>query len=452
MAPRSPTTATRKTGPRHRRARAVGRAPRGHRNVALAAVLTVVILGVSWVLGAGPSSRGTTTERATTSAAITLPRLVPQRATASSPAALPDLPFPSHGEGAVAVVGSGVLAESRHEHEVPIASLTKMMTALLVLRTHPLSGAEQGPVLHFTAADHAAWLRAAENDESNVELVNGESLTERQLLEALLIPSADNVADVFAKWVSGSEAAFVALMNETALSLGMDHTHYADASGVDPHTVSTAADQARLAAVLMENAVVRSIVDKASVPFPVERRVWNYNPALGTDGIVGVKSGFTSQANGCLVTAAWRDIGGHHLLLIAASTGQILGLGQAASVDEGLLHATTEDLRLDEPFGAVRTVAHLSVPWSGRKVRVELSRPLVVADFPGTRLSAHLVGAPVTAANLKHGWRPGAVVGELELSSQLGPMRVLPLTIECSLRPPPGRLLRNEPPVISVSH
>ena len=81
----------------------------------------------------------------------------------------------------------------------------------------------------------------------------GEQLSELQALEGALIPSGDNIIQLLATWDAGSTRAFVKRMNALARRLGMDHTHYAGPSGVNPATVSTASDQLRLAAAAMAN-------------------------------------------------------------------------------------------------------------------------------------------------------------------------------------------------------
>ncbi len=410
------------------------------------------VLALVWLVGGSNTSNGaghgglgggSGTRRTATTSHTGLPTL-----TATFPAlgrdggAIPSLPYPASGEGAVAVLGSGVIAESRGERPVPIASLTKLMTAYLVLRAHPLVGDEQGPRMRFTAATHREWIWYSENDLSNVELVNGEVLTERQLLEALLLPSADNVADIFARWVGGTEAHFVAMMNATARSLGMRHTHYADASGVDPHSRSTAADQALLAAVDMRNPVFRSIVATPDVAFPVEGHIWNVNPALGVDGIVGIKSGFTSEAHGCLVTAAWRRVSGRSVLVIAAVTGQPLGLGQAAQDDETLIDAVSPRLEVSTPFGSRSVAARVTIPWSHEYADAAMTGPVEVVSFPGVHYSSRLVATPVTRENLKYGWPAGTVVAELEVRSQFGRLGNFPVRLTRMIdSPPPGTVL-----------
>src|SRR5205814_7710540 len=126
---------------------------------------------------------------------------------------------------------------------------------------------------------------------SIVPIVAGEELTELQALQALLLPSANNVAAVLARWDAGSEARFVARMNATAQSLGMSHTRYTDPSGFDDATVSTAADQVRLIDRAMRVPVFAGIVATPSATLPVAGTVHNTNTLLGHDGFVGVKTG-----------------------------------------------------------------------------------------------------------------------------------------------------------------
>ena len=410
-------------------------------------IVTVAALVLNLVKSNGSGTPPLHGKAAAAAARLTLPRLHMALTGAGSTGALPGMPFPQKGQGAVALLGSGVVASSKNEHPVPIASVTKVMTAYLVLKAHPLTGNAQGPSLHFTAADHQRWINASANNLSNVELVKGESLTERQLLEALLIPSADNVADILAKWTAGSEAAFVAKMNATAKAFGMDHTHYADASGVDPHSVSTAADQALLASIVMRNRVFSSIVALPDVAFPVMGHIWNYNPVLGTEGIVGVKSGFTQAALGCLVTAAWRTVGDRRVLVIAASTGQPLGLGEAGTTDQALLKAASARLQLVSPFGSQTGVANVTIPWSHHAVTASIAEPVRLAGWSGLRYSASLIGARVTEANLQHGWAAGAKVGELVVRSQFGPVAVMPVDLVTAIAPPPAGSIHFRPPV-----
>ena|GEM_PF-535636 len=281
---------------------------------------------------------------------------------------LPKFQWPATGEGAVYVMGEGLMASSANQKTVPIASLTKMMTAYIILKDHPLAANQNGPSVTINQADVAEYFYDDQNDLSNVKVANGEVLTERQLLEALLIPSGDNIADILAQWDAGSVTGFVAKMNAEAKALGLSGTHYVDTNGVHFGSSSTAADQVKLASLLMRNQTVRAIVRNASLAFPVVGNITNYNPALGQDGIIGVKSGFTGHAGGCLVVAAFDKIGHHSVLILVGVTGQKNGLYQAAAADETLLAQVRKALVLYSLPEKDKVVGYVDPAWGGGKV------------------------------------------------------------------------------------
>src|SRR5262249_15294627 len=173
--------------------------------------------------------------------------------------AVPSTVWPAQGQAAVHIGQSQVQA-GPNQHAAAIASVAKVMAAYLVLRDHPLRLGEDGPTITLTDADVADTDRRRGQDESVVSIAAGERLTERQALRALLLPSANNIAAVLARWDAGSEGRFVARMNAIARSLGMTHTRYTDPSGYDDATVSTAADQVRIVDRAMRLPVFASIV------------------------------------------------------------------------------------------------------------------------------------------------------------------------------------------------
>src|SRR6185312_5296957 len=116
--------------------------------------------------------------------------------------ALPGTVWPAYGQAAVQVGQSQVHA-GPNQHPAAIASVAKVMTAYLVLRDHPLRPGEEGPTITLTDADVADTERRRGQQESIVSVAAGEQLTERQALQALLLPSANNIAAVLARWSSG---------------------------------------------------------------------------------------------------------------------------------------------------------------------------------------------------------------------------------------------------------
>jgi serine-type D-Ala-D-Ala carboxypeptidase (penicillin-binding protein 5/6) len=282
------------------------------RRIRLAAVLLVIaaIAALGYQFLASSSS--------TAASPIDVPR-TEHRAARSE--ALPSTVWPAYGQAAFIQTGQSQVQAGPNQHAAAIASVAKVMTAYLVLRDHPLRPGQDGPTITLTDADVADTDRRRRQQESVVSIAAGEQLTERQALEALLLPSANNIAAVLARWDAGSKGRFVARMNATARSLGMTHTRYTDPSGYDDATVSTAADQLRLVDRAMRLPVFASIVATPSATVPVAGTVHNTNTLLGRNGFVGVKTGSTAAAGGCFAFRAIRLIDGKRTTI----TGVVLG-------------------------------------------------------------------------------------------------------------------------------
>ncbi len=345
-----------------------------------------------------------------------VPTLAVRRAAlVASPVAgvTPALPWPATGEAAVAVPQLGVDVEPGPQAPVPIASLTKIMTAYLSLRDHPLGVDEPGPMVVMTAADEAEAIAESADGATNVPVQAGERLSERQLLDGLLVHSANNLADTLARWDAGTVPAFVAKMNTAAAALGMAHTHYADASGLDPATVGTAGDELRVTEAAMAIPVFAAVVAQPSVSLPIAGVLENYVKSVGTDGIVGVKSGFTQAAMGCLVLAGLRTVSGHRVLVLAAVTGQPGDdpLDTANQVDEQLIDAVATGLRRVPVTSAGVRVASVTVPWSHQRVPVIAARPVSLLAWPG-----QVPRLAITTRSLRVGMRAGTRVGILSVS------------------------------------
>jgi serine-type D-Ala-D-Ala carboxypeptidase (penicillin-binding protein 5/6) len=338
------------------------------------------------------------------------------------PGQAPALPWPSTGYGAVAIPSLGYAAQSGPEVPVPVASLTKMMVAVVILQDHPLAVGANGPSITITAQDVAEDSTDVSTDQSTVPVTVGEVLTERQLLEGLLIRSANNMAYTLARWDAGSIPAFVTKMNAGASQLGMTQTHYVDVSGYDPGSASTAADSLKVAARGLADPTFAAIVAMPTVTLPVVGEVPNIVTQVGTNGIVGVKSGFTSAAGPCLVLATDRTVGGRTVQAIAAVTNQPATstntFGPAGLVDEGLMQTALTavvDTPVAIPGHAVGTVG---ASWGGssHEVPVETAQAASVLAVPGQALTIAVTDRPVGT-----GTDTGTVVGHAVYT--LGPQR-----------------------------
>ncbi len=194
-----------------------------------------------------------------------------------------------------------VLAASEPDEERAIASVTKIMTALVALEK-----ADLDEVVTVSA-------RAAATGEKEIGLVPGEQLTLGALLKALLVASANDAATAIAEHVGGSVKGFVDLMNQKAEELGLRRTHFVNPHGLDaPNHFSSAADLVTLTVAAMEHPEFRDAVRAQILVFPdapdgTRRVATSTNLLLGEyPGLVGVKTGFTSQAQLTFVASAKR--------------------------------------------------------------------------------------------------------------------------------------------------
>ena len=275
------------------------------------------------------------------------------------PGTAPILPWPAAGQAYIEVEGVGELGSSGPANtQAPIASVTKTMTAYQVLRDHPLNSGDDGPVITVTQALFDAS-RSTADDESGIALQVGEQLTLRQALEGMLLPSAGNLARLLAAWDAGSVQAFVGRMNAEAHSLGMDHTDYADPAGIDPNSRSTAVDQVKLGERVLQNPTFAGIVAMKAARVPVAGTVVNTDQLLGLDGDVGIKTGSTSEAGGCLLFAVRTAADGVPVTLVGAVFGQPgepwTILQHAESTSKALIEAAEQSL-------VVATVVHSGQP------------------------------------------------------------------------------------------
>ena len=292
------------------------------------------------------------------------------------------------------------------------------MTAYVVLGDYPLSAGSSGPTITVTAADATAYATDERQGQSVVQVAPGEKLTERQALEAMLIPSGNNIASVLASWDAGSEGAFVAKMNARARSLGLRGTRYADASGADPATVSTASDQFRLTLRALQIPAFRQIVAMPQVTLPVAGVAYNVNSSLGHDGIVGVKTGSSSQAGGCLAFAAIRAVAGSPVTIVGvvlgvrATSAQPSELGGVVSASEDLFTSVSGDLEHVEVVRPGAVLGSVSSAWTTGPAAAAATGVSVTA-WPGTPVTvtvrphplAHAIsqGQPVAQATVTIG-------------------------------------------------
>jgi D-alanyl-D-alanine carboxypeptidase (penicillin-binding protein 5/6) len=260
---------------------------------------------------------------------------------------------------------------------------------------------QQGPSLTITASDVADYVSKRDDGQSVVAVAAGEQLTEFQLLEGLLVPSGNNIADLIARWDAGSVQAFVDKMNAKARTLGHKSTFFADASGYDPKTVSTPSDLVKLGVVAIANQMIADVVSEGQAQLPVAGTVYNVDYALGQGGIAGIKTGSSPQAGACFLFSAPEADLGRKYTLVGAVVG-VSTLDEAFAVTKALIKAASGAVHVTRIASKDQAVGRYVAPWSSRTDIVATTN-LDVVEWPGTtlrtRLEAPAVEAPVPAGS-----------------------------------------------------
>ena len=293
--------------------------------------------------------------------------------------------LPQDGQSIVSVTGLGTLGQNGPVQARPIASVTKIMTAYVLLKEHPLNVGDSGPIIEITKADaDRFWVMVAQ-DQSVQPVNEGQILTELQLLQGMLIPSANNYAEIAAKWDAGSVPAFVEKMNSTARELGMTNTRYVDVSGYESGSVSTAADLLVLTRVAMANPVFAQVVNTKSIRLPTAGTVNNVNELLGIDGIVGIKTGYTEDAGGNLAFAAKREAAGQQIEVV----GIVLGQDDRPAAFEAtrtILNSINMGLQAVRAIPAGQPVGQIEPAW-GDEVDVIVPNDVMMLIWPGMTMT-----------------------------------------------------------------
>jgi D-alanyl-D-alanine carboxypeptidase (penicillin-binding protein 5/6) len=237
--------------------------------------------------------------------------------TAAPPA---DPAWPAQGEAAIALEGvPGELSSSASAPE-SIASITKIVTALVVLDRLPLSPGEQGPSYAFTQADSADYWQYRARGESSLDVPVDGSLTELQMLQGMLIASANNYAQRLASDLFPSNADFAAAANTYLAERGITGITIVNPTGIEAGNTSTPAALIALAEKALANPVIAEIVRTPELTLPGAGSFKNGNPLLADPGVVGVKTGTLDAWN--LLSAKDFTIGTVTVRAYAAVLGQ----------------------------------------------------------------------------------------------------------------------------------
>lgn len=317
------------------------------------------------------------------------------------------LPWPSYGQGAFGLSNGTVIATKGEQDQLPIASVAKVITCLVILERHPLKAGESGPTIKLGARDVALYNDYIAKDGSVMPVFNGHKLTQRQMIQAIMLPSANNVADSLVLWSFGSMDAYLKYANNYLQKQGLTNTKVGvDASGYSPASVSTTTDLIKLGGLAMKQPALAEIAGQKTAVIPDVGTVRNYNSILGSNGIVGLKTGNHDQNGGVFVGAANVQVNGKTITLISALSGAntlsaVLRDSRALLAAASTTFAETTIVKKDAVLGTY------TLP-DGKHVQAVAAGDLSVTVLRGDTVKARLELEPISY-NAKAGKTVGRV-------------------------------------------
>jgi D-alanyl-D-alanine carboxypeptidase (penicillin-binding protein 5/6) len=300
---------------------------------------------------------------------LPLTLLAPLRAaavtvTAPQEAVLPAvaLAFPQYGASGIGAVGmDGLLGQSGSTEPRPMASITKLITALVVLESHPLAPGEAGPTATMSGVDvgyYGEYL-AQNGTVSNVRA--GMAFTERELLELTLVKSANNYTKSLMMWAFGSQDAYLTAAQGWLASHGLDRIVVHEPTGIDPANVGPVDQLVELGRIALEHPVVAEIVATREVGVTNLGVLPNTNALLGVDGVDGIKTGTLDDFGANLLFSADYTVGTSTVTLV----GVVLGGPSHDRINSDILailastianFTEVEVVTVDEAFAVYETV------------------------------------------------------------------------------------------------
>ena len=320
-----------------------------------------------------------------------------------NPTARPSvLIWPIAGQSAIGILGSSSIETHGAQIQTPTASVAKLITSLLVLKLKPLQLGQQGPTITLNASDVAIYNKYLAEQGSVVPVVAGETISEYQMLEAMLLPSANNMADSLAIWAYGSLQAYSVAANKFVDQNGLSKTHIGiDASGYDPGTVSTAHDLILLGELAMQNPVISQIVNQPSATgIPLTVSVKNVNYLLGSNEIIGIKTGNTNQAGGVFVSGSLANPNGKKVIIVTA-LANAPSLVTAMQYSLPLIQSSHNNFQTTVLVKAGTVVGNYKLP-RGVSVPVVATKDLSVTTWNDSQTTVSVTLRPITNKTLSN--------------------------------------------------
>lgn len=339
-----------------------------------------------------------------------------------------ELAWPATGGAAIGAVGfPGVLAQSSDTSPRPMASITKIVTSLVVLQAKPLAPDEGGPVIVMTQRDVNEYHRQISQNGSAEPVAAGVEFTQRQLLDIVLIASANNYAETMARWAFGSEDAFLTAARMWLDSHGLNNIVLFDATGLDPRNTASPADLIELGKLALADPVVSDIVSTATATVPYVGDIENTNSLLGWNGVDGIKTGTVELDNVCLLFATTLTVGSSTIDLIGVVLGSPSHTELEAAVRQ-LLTSAMQGFRDVTLVTAGERFGEYSSDWEDDSTAVAAQSASIVV-WAGTPVTMSVRMDPISTGEL------GQRVGSVTFTTD-GVTTTVPLTLDDPLDDP----------------
>ena len=388
------------------------------------------MLAVAGCVAAPDSSDGPTDAA---SAAVAGTPTPPEFATGAAAA----LEFPATGAGAVGIAAADgtvqMLGQGGETGTVPIASITKVITSLVVLDAHPLAappagavgavgavgaaGAasttdaaaiDQGPVITLGQADLDITAEVEAAGQFTEPMYAGQEVTLRDALAITLLTSANNYAESVARWAFGSQEAYLEAARAWLAANGLTATTLADASGLDPGSASSTGDLLRVAALAHADPALAAIAGLSTLDQDDLGTIANQNVLLDDSGVEGVdvdglKTGSTSYAGFTLLTSAQVAVGATPVTLVAVVLGTE-SLDARFATTRALLASARTGLRevqlaaAGQPFGTYAAPSYATSTGSPSAADPTEGAPATTTGSTGTGTGSPEVAAVATDA------------------------------------------------------
>jgi D-alanyl-D-alanine carboxypeptidase (penicillin-binding protein 5/6) len=321
--------------------------------------------------------------------------------------------WPGFGRGAIGAVGfDGVLSSSGEQTPFPIASITKTITSLVVLEAKPLAAGDQGPSITLTDADVGFYYDTIAENGSAAPVVAGSVFTQRQMLEALLLPSANNYSISLAVWAFGSVDAYLDAARAWLDAHGLTGTTVTNTSGLGETNVSTPSDLVTIGKLVLADPVLSSIVKEPTAVLPAIGEVENTNALLGQYGVTGMKTGTDDASGACLLFSADLQVAGRTVTVV----GVILGADDHTVLNEAvvsLLQSVPAGFHQVQLATAGQSVGSYSTAWD-QAAKVVVASDASVLVWQDTPITVESRARAIDAG------AAGSTVGELSYTVGTG--------------------------------